>query len=272
MIRIDCRGLSTDTLAGSEQMRSAYDCFVRHGYAILDHIVPEEQVEALRQEFNETYACYLSDRKADESLRVSKRRFMVPVALSGGFADPLVYANPYVLAVVREVLDQDAILEAFGAIVSLGGAEVQHLHPDGPPLFNASISALLPAHALTFALPLIEMNNQHGTTAIVPDSHRWQEPQAAAVMEPVVPVGSGIMWDFRLYHRGMPNLSDRTRPMLYATYARDWYQDPINFRKPMQRRLVYEADFLERVPDRARSLFPRLRPPPREDDTNRNQT
>jgi ectoine hydroxylase-related dioxygenase (phytanoyl-CoA dioxygenase family) len=265
MIRIDCRGLSTEALADTEQIRAASDCFIKHGYAILDHILPEEKVHALRHEFKEHYDRYLSDREADESLRVSQRRFMVPIALSGGFGDPLVYANPYVMAVVLEVLGQDAILEAFGAIVSLSGSEAQRLHPDGPPLFNASISALLPAHALTFALPLIEMNARHGTTAIVPGSHRWQLPHdEVGAKLPFIPIGSALLWDFRLYHRGTPNVSEHVRPMIYATYARDWYQDPVNFKKAGQRRLVFEPEFLERVPPEARALFPALRPRPDE--------
>ncbi|SKA33331.1 Ectoine hydroxylase-related dioxygenase, phytanoyl-CoA dioxygenase (PhyH) family [Enhydrobacter aerosaccus] len=273
MIRIDCAGLAPETLAGCEQIRHACDCFIRHGYALLDHILPDAMVQALRHEFEKNYAHYLQEHERLESLRVSGRRFMVPVALSGGFANPLVYANPFVMAVVQAVLDADAILEAFGAIVSLSGSEAQRLHPDGPPLFNADISALLPAHALTFALPLIEMNEQHGTTAIVPGSHRWQQPQddARAAM-PVVPVGSGLLWDFRLHHSGTPNLSSQARPMIYATYARDWYRDPVNFRKSGQRRLVFGPGFLEHVPSRARALFPSAADDDATTDTNRNQT
>lgn len=241
-------------------MRNACECFVKHGYVILDHILPAEKVDALHREFGQTHGRCLLERQGDDSRQVGRRRFLVPVALSGGFGDPLVYANPCVLAVVRTVLDQDALLESFGAIVSLGGADVQRLHPDGPPLFNAAISALLPAYALTFALPLIEMNDRNGTIGLIPGSHRWQESRDDAVEErPVIPVGSGLLWDFRLHHRGMPNLSAHARPMLYATYARDWYQDPINFRQPGQRRLMYEPEFLDGVPPAARSLFASLR-------------
>lgn len=260
MIRIDCRGLSTDDLAQSEQIQRACDCFVKHGYAVLDHILPEAKIAALHREFGERHARYLCERKADESLEVGERRFMVPIGLSGGFGDPLVYANPYVLAVVRQVLEPGAIIEAFGAIVALAGAEAQHVHADAPTLFNSEIAALLPAHALTFALPLIEMNDFHGTTAIWPGSHRWQKPDDTAPAEaPVIPVGSGFMWDFRLRHSGTANRSEHARPMIYATYARPWYQDPVNFRKTTQRRLTFEPAFLRQVPSDARPLFSRAR-------------
>ena len=50
MIRIDCRDLSTEASANSLQGRDARDCFVKHGYVILDHVVPEGKVSILRSE------------------------------------------------------------------------------------------------------------------------------------------------------------------------------------------------------------------------------
>ena len=46
MIRIDCRGVSTESPASSEQVRAAADCFVKYGYAILDHVVPAAKIQA----------------------------------------------------------------------------------------------------------------------------------------------------------------------------------------------------------------------------------
>ena len=260
MIRIDCRGVSTAALADSEELRIAYDCFGRHGYAILDHLIPAEMIEGLRVEFDARYARYMQDQEVEDTLEGGKRRFMVPISLSGGFADPMVFANPFVTALVRKLFGTDAILEAFGAINSLSGAEAQHVHRDGPPLFNADISLLLPPHALTFALPLIEMNTFHGTTAIWPGSHRWITRNEEVPPEcPTIPVGSCLLWDYRLYHSGTPNRSEHHRPIIYATYARRWYQDPVNFQKDSQRRLVFDRDFIEGIPEESRALLAHIR-------------
>ncbi len=260
MIRIDCRGVSTDDLANSAEIRAAYDCFVKHGYAILEHVVPEDRIQALLAEFNDRYARYLRDQEAADSLEVGGRRFMFPLLLSGGFGDPLVYANPFVMALARAVLDNDAILEAFGAIASLSGSEAQHIHRDGPHLFSSEISTLLPAHALTFALPLVEMNDIHGTTAIWPGSHRWKSMNNEVAPEvPTIRPGSCLLWDFRLYHRGTENRSEHPRPMVYATYARRWYQDPVNFMKEKMQRLVFDPGFVQGVPEDVRPLFSHVR-------------
>lgn len=256
MIRIDCRGLSTDDLEESEQVQRAYHCFVQNGYAILDNIVPEETIRDLKAEFDARAARFEADRAADESLEVGKRRFMIPLKLSGPFGDPRVFANPYVVALVRRILEPDPILEAFGAVLSLSGAEPQHVHADAPHLFSSELSVLLPAHALTFALPLIEMNEFHGTTAIWPGSHRWKEfRDDAEPLCPTIPAGSCLMWDFRTFHRGTANLSPVDRPMVYATYAMYWYQDRVNFKREGQPRLVFDRELVDEIPENARRLI-----------------
>lgn len=261
MIRIDCRNISGDP-AKSEQVRLAHDCLVKNGYAILDHVFPEDQIRALNREFHDQYAKYKQDQELDDTVKVGNRRFLVPIELSGGFGDPSLYANPVVVALVRETLEEDAILEAYGAIVSLSGAAEQHTHRDSPLLFSNQISPLLPAHALTFGIPLLEMNELHGTTALFPRSHRWIhfDDKAVSPQAPVVPIGSCIIWDFRLYHRGLPNRSDQPRPLLYATYARRWYQDPHNFSKATQRRLSFDPVFFERLSDDRLRLFAHVDP------------
>ena len=256
MIRIDCGGLAAENLADTAQIQGAYDCLMKDGYAILDHVVAEDKILALRAEFYQRYARYLADQEVADTSQIGDRRYMAPLAFSGGFADPAVFANPYVIAVVREALEADAILEAYGAIVALSGAAAQHFHRDSPLLFNSAISAILPAYAVRLALPLVEMNELHGTTAIWPGSHRWTDLKTdLAPQYPVVPIGSCLLWDFRLCHRGSENRSAEHRPMVHATYARRWYHDPVNFEKKTLQRLIVEPQFLQGIPDDTRKLL-----------------
>ncbi len=258
MIRIDCRGVSTAAPAKSRQLRNACDCFVKHGYAILDHAFPVDAIGALRGEFDARLASAPAALGPQESLEVGQHRYMIPLPLSGGFGDPRVFANPYVLALAREVLGRDAILESFGAFVSFAGSDDQPPHRDGPDLFDSEISTLLPAHALTMGLPLTEMNQTNGTTAIWPGSHRKRDHDARAAAErPTIPLGSCLLWDFRLYHAGTTNNSAEARPLVYATYARCWFQDPVNFSGKPLARLAYGPDFIDSLPTDAGLLFRR---------------
>ena len=104
MMRFDCRGLSTEDLAKSEQVQQAYNCLVKNGYAILDHVLPEDKVRDMNLEFNRRYTKYLQNQELEDTRKVGNRRFMVPIDLSGAFGDPLVYAHPFVVAVVRKAL------------------------------------------------------------------------------------------------------------------------------------------------------------------------
>jgi ectoine hydroxylase-related dioxygenase (phytanoyl-CoA dioxygenase family) len=261
MIRIDCRKISGEDIGKSDEMKLACECFTRNGYAILDHVLSEHRMTALRTEFYGRYNRYLQDREYEETMEVGKKRFIVPLELTGGFADPEIYGNPFIVALVREMLDTDAVLDTFGAVVSLSGAEQQHVHRDAGLLFDAGISMLLPAHAVTVMLPLVEMNAESGTTTVWPGSHRWKgqdEMDKKLSISPTIPPGSAYMWDYRLYHRGMGNASMEHRPVVYGTYARAWYRDAANFQKATQRRLWMSQDFMTGVPKDRRRLFARV--------------
>jgi ectoine hydroxylase-related dioxygenase (phytanoyl-CoA dioxygenase family) len=240
-------------------VEEACDRLLKQGYALLDHVLPADKARTLHREFNSRYARYMRDVEYEETLKVGDRRFRVPVELSGGFADPDVYANTAVLAVVRRMLGEDAILEAFGAVVSLSGADAQHVHRDSPLLFDAAIAPLLPCHAVTVALPLVDMDEVQGTTALWPGSHRWKTRSTEAAPDILaIPAGSCLLWDYRLYHGGTANRSAQARPMLYATYARSWYRDPTGFTRPGLARLALQPDFVRSLPPDRRGLFSHL--------------
>ena len=257
MIRFDCNGISAGSLASSGQLEAAADFFIREGYVVLDHVLPQETVASLHHAFEVDYAPFLRDAGSGPALRVSARRHMIALRFAGAFADPVVFANPFVLAVVRKLLEPTAILEAYGCILSLPGAGAQHEHHDGPHLFGSRLSALLPPYALTFALPLVEMDESQGSTMLLPGSHRWQDRRADAVpLLPVVPRGSCVLWDFRLRHYGTENRAATPRPLLYGTYARPWYRDPVNFSETRAlERLDLPVGFVESLPEDIRGLL-----------------
>jgi ectoine hydroxylase-related dioxygenase (phytanoyl-CoA dioxygenase family) len=129
-------------------------------------------------------------------------------------------------------LDEDFVVGAFGVVCSLPNAPTQHRHSDGGILFpNSGIDRLLPSAAITVGIPLIEMNEIHGTTALWPGTHHDISRMEGQAIEPVIREGSLVLWDFRLKHSGTPNGSRVVRPLLYLTYCRPWWVDHGNFQK-----------------------------------------
>lgn len=214
-MRIDCGGIG-GAPGDSRQTGLACDGLTKDGYVILDRVVAPDTLAALTAAFDGQHSTL------DERSRTGERRFALTVDLAGPFSDPVLYANRVVMAVVRDLLGADVVLEWFGAEVTLSGAGPQHIHRDGRPLFDSTMSALLPAHALALVLPL----DPH-SVALWPKSHRWKARDEDATPEvSELPVGSCLLRDFRLFHGGTANRSDQRRVALLLTYARPWYRDP----------------------------------------------
>jgi len=42
-------------------------------------------------------------------------------------------------------------------------------------------------------------------------------------------MGSVILFDYQIMHRGGPNNSNEPRPIMYLTWVREWWMDRVNF-------------------------------------------
>jgi hypothetical protein len=56
--------------------------------------------------------------------------------------------------------------------------------------------------------------------------------------------------DYRLYHSGLANRSDKVRPILYITYFRPWFKDYVNYRKVPS--LLFDEAEYEKAPPQYR--------------------
>ena len=97
---------------------------------------------------------------------------MITITLEGPFNNPEIYANQLLLPLFERLLGNDFILQSYGAVISLPGADLQRLHKDTGSLFEDSeLVSRLPSYAITLGIPLIEMNGINGTTRVIPGSH-----------------------------------------------------------------------------------------------------
>jgi hypothetical protein len=224
------------------------------GCVLLHGVFEPTLIGEVHATYTDRYRSYLDERAVPEdAMRVGDGRLQVPVELSGTFADPSLYANPFVLSVVRDTLGADAVLNSFGSVVALPGAAGQAIHRDHPDLFEDG--PLFPPFAVTAIIPLVEMNEEHGTTRLWATSHldRRMAVAAGGAETPTVPVGSCLLMDYRLVHAGTANRSSRPRPILYTVYSRPWFVDRANFKR--HRALLVPPDVLADIPPQHRGLF-----------------
>lgn len=231
--------------------------FRRDGFLLLEDVLDRALIERMHSAFNERHASAGTGGQPRGSLRVGDRRYMVSVRLKPPFTDPRLFATPTLLGVLTDLLGGDRLLTSFVAVVSQPGSEDQHVHADGAGLFDGSADETqLPPYAVTTIVPLVDMNDETGTTRVYPGSHRMTKEQVTTVEphDPLVRRGSVLLMDYRLHHGGLRNRSTAPRPILSLVFSRAWWRDSVNFSE--QPPLLYGPLDRRRMPPALRELLP----------------
>ena len=196
-------------------------------------------IDDLAREFSARYGAFDAKQMAAMALtpppnpliEVGDARFEIAISMSGVFARPQVFANPLLHRFLGGVLGEDLRLSGFTAVVSHPGAGLQHPHRDHRFLFPGSAqSNAVPTYAINVSVPLIDVDEATGPTAIWPGSHKWAEDFIPDYYALNVPFrrGDAVLIDYRTLHTGLPNAGTRVRPILYMVYARTWFFDDVN--------------------------------------------
>ena len=119
------------------------------------------------------------------------------------------------------------------------------------------------AYAVTLCVPLCDVDEANGPTAVWPGSHRTAlraRPPGESEILREYPAehmagdfGRSFLFDFRTFHCGLPNLTREPRPLLMFVFTRSWYRDP-NLADVFPSVVITKRN-LERIPDRYRYLF-----------------
>lgn len=141
--------------------------------------------------------------------------------------------NPRVLAVVRDVLGQGAIVSNFSANIALPGSGSMQLHSDQALVVPPPWTQIW---AMNMIWCLDDVHEANGATRYLPGSHRYQ------VMEDLPPesewslrafaasAGSVIAMDGRLWHTSGPNVTkSERRALLFAYYTRGFLRQQVNW-------------------------------------------
>lgn len=191
----------------------------------------------------------------------------------GPFLERGFYANPALLGVLRALLGADHHIGSLESIVAEPGATAQYQHIDGPLRLDRAAGrtrkgraldlSRLPPYALALATPLCDVDEENGPTALWLGSHRAalrpRLPSEAEVTRrfPVAHMtgrfGFSYLYDYRTFHRGLPNYSREPRPLLMSVFTRGWYRDP-NHSEVYPSVIISPRDYA-RVPERLRYLF-----------------
>ena len=238
-----------------DQIALGVELFNTYGTLQIDNAFPVALIEKLQAAFFDWYAPYFREGDHPDALRLGDKRYMLTVDMKRPFDDPGVIGAPTVLPIIRKLLDDDCVLGAFTSAVSLPGSLDQRLHKDHPALYaNTEWHFALPAFAAQIIIPLVPLDHNSGTTRFYKGSHKVPTAGCEALghQDPMVPLGSCLLNDYRCAHRGLGNRSDKVRPILTLTYNRPWFHDYKNYGKQPPLR-ISDASY-EKLPADVRSL------------------
>jgi len=211
----------------SEEIAFHADQVRVNGYTILEDLLPVSFIESMRGEFIKL----LEAKRAAEPSNRGANRFQMYLPFTPPFADPRVYENDLVLAIVEAVFGQFPICNYFASDTPFPGSDYQRVHSDTQLLFPG-MRYSLPAYGLVLNIPLVDVTEENGPMEIWPGgTHLWNgEGDMAALAAQMTSVrvrmkaGAALLRDLRMWHRGTPNRSDHARPNVALVYCRPWYR------------------------------------------------
>lgn len=196
------------------------------GYVILEDVLPAGQVAALYAEFERL----LDEYRAKSPTNRGKNRYNIAIPACGIFTDPEIVASPLVLPALKALLGDDLAVDYLAADTPLRGSDYQPAHSDGRPLFR-EVPASLPGYGYVLNIPLVDFRLDNGPLEVWPNgSHMISGVSAAEgtreypAKQVLMPAGSMLVRDLRMWHRGTPNNSAGMRPNLAVVYTRRWYR------------------------------------------------
>jgi ectoine hydroxylase-related dioxygenase (phytanoyl-CoA dioxygenase family) len=209
-----------------EELRALCDRVRLSGYVVLPGRLPEETAARMRERFE----ALLVEKAAAEPTNRGAQRYQMYLPWEPPFADPAFYENETVLQVVDALLGADPALVYFASDTPLPGSDYQRVHADTRLLFPETALSL-PAYGLVLNVPLVDCTVENGSLEFWPGTHLMPGPfelETLAAEMPSqranLPAGSLLLRDLRMWHRGTPNRSGRSRPHLALVYTRSWYR------------------------------------------------
>ena len=218
------------------EMEPIIEEFFREGCVLVPGVLDAEDVAALRAK---TDAFAADPNTPDRHRSFVGDTFVLRYCHE---ADPLfaeVAARESIVNLAAAVLQSGAVFNAMNVIKNEPGQAISRWHvddllelplPDSIPRFDARIR--LPVLWLTIQVALSDIDAiENGPSQFVPGSHYSgrRPPQGdSPTFEGRGPrnilckAGDAYLFNHQCWHRGAPNLSDRTRYLMQLQYAQRW--------------------------------------------------
>ena len=197
-----------------------------NGYVLFERVLASDLVAEMHAAFTRLLESHIEEADANRGVN----RYQMHTPFVPPFNDERLIASPFVVPIVEPLLGEDCICHYLASDTALPGSDYQAVHPDIYQLFPER-SAVLPPYSIVVNIPLVDVREDNGPLEIWPGgSHHYvadpgQVAGLAAEMQSLrvlMPAGSIVIRDSRMWHRGTPNRSTAPRPNFTMIYSRFW--------------------------------------------------
>jgi hypothetical protein len=210
----------------------------RDGFCVIPGLFPKDLLIAWRDAFAPLLDAHIA-REGHLKNR-GPERYYVTLPFTPPFAEPRVYEDEVLLAVVERLVGADRTMVQLATDTPLLGSDYQDVHRDAPPLFPET-GQETPAFQLAVNFPLVDVTPENGPVEIARGTHMLSRPEGMRRLEagevalaPVLmELGDVMVRDVRGLHRGTPNRTREPRPMVVIGYSRRWlFRPEVSIRVP----------------------------------------
>ena len=217
----------------AENFAVAVHAVKEDGFVVLANVVDLAHIAALRDKMTDDVTKILARPDAPFNWNTGNIQQEPPPLLPYLFRDVLV--NDLVIHVTAEVLGPRPYSNFYSGNTALKSTQRQPVHGDTGHLWR-NMETAAPAHTLVVNVPLVDMSAENGATELWPGTHKdtiisiydpielteehlsaWREKSPP--IQPNVKAGSVLIRDMRLWHAGMPNLTNIPRPMIAMIHS-----------------------------------------------------
>ena len=236
------------------QIKQFAESVITDGFCIL----PQQFATAKLDQWRQSFLPLLEQHIAREGHLQNRgpARYYVSLPFTEPFADPCIYEDDDVLAIVEQLVGTDAVMCQLASDTPLLGSTTQDIHRDALPLFPET-GQETPPFQLAVNFPLVDVTPENGPFEVARRTHMMSKEEGLRRLgngelhlEPItMNLGDVMIRDVRGLHRGTPNRTHEPRPMVVIGYSRRWLFRPevsINIPRAMLGHLSTRARHLLR--------------------------
>ena len=202
------------------------------GYVVLENVVSHEHLDILRERMDADSQILINAEKWGGAGKLVGHLQQGPPPYAPYIFRDIV-ANPYVVQVTKELLGPGLYNNFYNGNTNCPGSITQPLHRDGAHLWDDQEIAH-PTTEVVVNISPQDTAEENGSVELWPGSHLQvgnggvdaeQEEARRKICPPIrgnAKKGSALIRDMRLWHRGVPNPSDKPRHMIAMIYRVNW--------------------------------------------------